>query len=704
MKLNQIKVSSFYLHALALQTLAPHTLALHTRALYQWVPRLSGWRRPVSLITRVLATLLMSGAATADDQISSEIISKSNAGQPTAIEEEIIVTATRSPYSLDRVATTVRIIDQQDIARSGVHTVADLLRNHSAVQVRDSSGIDRASSLSLRGFSASQNLLVLVDGRKLNNTDLGGPDLSAVNLGDVERIEILEGGAGALYGDQAVGGVINIITRRGGSAGGRLKVGRGSYDNESYQASYRNELASGIYYRVNTELERSDAYRDDTSLNTENYSALLGYRYRSGEVFVEGRQMDSEHLLAGGLFTSQVSTDRRQAGSSFNAYAVDNRVARIGIHQRLGELVELRASYSDRNETAVINSHSGFGDAVSWQERRVKLFDPRLILSLDRLRVTLGLDKERVDYGFTLDFGFGPSGTKQRHDKKSEYLHLLFSPRENLDLQAGVRHAQLDIDVEPFGVTYEQSVTVHNIGVSWRPGSWASELWGGGSWRVYLNRDETFRFPLADENVDFFGNLNLLDVQRGVAWELGSQWVWASTQLSLALFQHDNENEIAYDPMLGLYGANTNLDDTLRRGATVEFVWQANDKVSWHTVYTYTDATFDEGVYDGNRIPDVARHLAKLNASYQISEAVNLFAEIIYVGARQLDFANTTDELGGYSVFNLAATWQLSDWTLQARVNNIGQKEYSEFTSFYGVKALFPSAERSLMVTLAYDF
>lgn len=614
------------------------------------------------------------------------------------IEEEIVVTATRSPYSLDRVATTVRVIDQLEIHRSGVGSVADLLRNHGSVQVRDSSGIGRANSLSLRGFSASQNLLVLVDGRKLNNTDLGGPDLTAVNIDAVERIEILEGGAGALYGDQAVGGVINIVTKRRQAAGGSLQIGRGSYGNETYQASYHNELDSGIYYRVNTELERADAYRDDTNLNDEHYSALLGYRYGSGEVYVEGRQNDSQYLLTGALLENQVADDRRQAGSSFNDYAADNRVARIGFNQEFGEHVQLRASYSDRNEAAEITSVSNFGSAISWQDRRVKSFDPRLIISLDRLRFTLGLDKERVDYNFALDFGFGISGTQQNHDKNSEYLHVLYSPTDTIDIQGGLRHARLDVEVQPFDVDYAQSVTVHNVGVSWRPAT------AQGRWRVYLNRDETFRFGLADENVDFFGSFNLLDVQKGVAWELGSQWQSGNTQVNVAIFQHANENEIAYDPMLGFFGANTNLDDTRRRGATAEFAWQPTDALTLRSVYTYTDATFVDGVYDGNRIPDVARHLAKLNASYQVSSALNVFAEMVYVGSRQLDFAATLDELGGYSVFNLAATWQQQSWTLQARLNNLSQKEYSEFTSFFGAKALFPSAERSLMMTLAYAF
>ncbi len=616
-----------------------------------------------------------------------------------AIEHEVVVTATRSPYSLDRIATTVRVIDQQDIQRSGVRTVVDLLRNHGSVQVRDSSGIDRASNLSLRGFSGSENVLTLVDGRKLNNTDLAGPNLTTIHLDDVERIEILEGGAGALYGDQAVGGVINIITKREESAGGSVHIGRGSYDNEVYRTSYHNTLASSFYYRLNTDVERGDAYRDDTSLNYENYSVVTGYRHHSGEVYVEARQTDNEYLLTGALSVNEEDLDRRQGGGSFNDYAEDSRVARIGLNQRFGEHLELRTSYSDRNEEALIRSESGFGSAVSQQDRRIKLFDPRLIINVDRLRVTLGLDKEDVDYNFLVDFGFGPTGSNQSHNKESEYLHLVFSPHESLDIQGGIRHAKLKVDVQPFDLDYQQGVTVHNIGISWRP-----SIGGNRNWQIYVNRDETFRFALADENVDFFGNFSLLDVQRGVAWELGNRWEWAELKANLAVFQHDNENEIAYDSMLGFFGANTNLDDTRRRGATVELNWQASDKLALSTVYSYTDATFIEGVYEGNRIPDVARHLLKLNGSYQPHQHLNLFAEMLYVGSRQLDFTSSTDSLGAYTVFNLTATWHQNNWTLQARLNNIGDKEYSEFVSFFGSRALFPSAERNLMVTLGYDF
>lgn len=608
-------------------------------------------------------------------------------------ETVIVVTATRSPYSLDQVPATVRVITAEDIQASAATNVTDLLRSHGALQVFDSMGNGRDASLSLRGFGSGANALVLVDGRKLNNMDLGGPDLSAIPLADVERIEILEGGAGVLYGDQAVGGVINIITRTGGK-GGRVTVGRGSYDNELYRASYGDRFANGLDYRVAGDVERGNGYRRDSNLDYDNAAADIGYSYSAGRVFAEFQNTDNERRLTGALLAPQVHDDRRQPGASFNDYAADTRVARVGIDHHFSDWLVLLASYSDRDEDVVVNATSGFGDSVTLQNRRVKLFDPRLIVTRDALRLTLGADIERVDYDIALDFGFGFSGSAQEHRKHSEYVQAIYALTDRLDVQAGVRHAKLKTAVDPFDIGYDQSVTVQQVGASWRP----------GPWRFYLNRDETFRFPLADENVDFFGAVNLLEVQRGVAWELGGERAWGDVALHLALFHHDNRNEIGFDPALGFFGANTNFDDTRRRGGTVDLAWQLAANWDVRAFYTYQHARFVDGPHADNRVPAVSRQLAKLSSGYQLGNGIKLFGELVYTGAQELDLANSSGGLGGYTVGNLAATYRWQHWLLQARLNNVANKHYSELVSFFFTQGFFPSPERNIMLTLSYDF
>jgi iron complex outermembrane receptor protein len=620
------------------------------------------------------------------------------------IDEEIVTTATRSPYSLSQAANTIRVINRETIDRSGVANVAELLRNYGAVQVRDSMGNGRDSRLSLRGFGASANVLVLVDGRKLNNTDLGGQDLTAVSIADIERIEILEGGAGALFGDQAVGGVINIITAGRSVTGGHVSAGRGSYDNEKYGFSYQNQLDSGWFYGFNEDLARADGYRDDSSVNYENYSGELGYAYdygsAGGRLFVEGRQSDNEYRLTGALTADQAAADRRQAGPSFNDYAADTRTFRLGIDHRFNNILQFLGAYSDRDEDVVIDASSGFGDTLTLQSRRVVSFDPRLIFTFGDWHLTAGLDVERVDYDFDIDFGFGVSGSAHENRKRSEYLQVLYTVTQRFTLQAGIRHANLDTDVGVDGagmdIDYEQSATVQQIGA----------LWMGDDWRFYLNRDETFRFPLADENVDFFGVVNQLDVQRGVAWELGGERQWRQLDAKLSVFQQDNKDEIGFDPALGFFGANTNFDDTRRRGVTLVASWIGNNNKPWSAqfLYTYLDARFTQGAYDKKRIPGVARELAKLQVNYQAFNGLDLTAEWVYTGLQTLDLSNSGDTLGGYTVANIVATYRFRDWTLNARLNNITAREYTELVTFFGSRALYPSPERNLVMNLTYSF
>src|SRR5690606_21780786 len=147
--------------------------------------------------------------------------------------ETVYVSATRSETVPVPVATQIKIISAEDISISGAKLLTDVLRTQAGMQLSDMDGSGmRSVSISMRGLSGANNVLVLVDGRKLNNPSQEGPALNAIALRDIERIEIVQGSAGVLYGDQAIGGVINVITRRAaaGETSGSL-VARAGSDN-----------------------------------------------------------------------------------------------------------------------------------------------------------------------------------------------------------------------------------------------------------------------------------------------------------------------------------------------------------------------------------------------------------------------------------------------------------------------------------------
>ncbi len=611
------------------------------------------------------------------------------------LDDEVVVTATRSPYSIDRVPMRVRVIDADAIELSAARGVEELLRGEGSLQVRDSVGTGRNVSLSLRGLGAGQNALILLDGRRLNNSDLSEPDLTAIALADVARIEVLEGGAGVLYGDQAVGGVVNVITRQGREQGGFVSAGAGSYSARNLQGAYGGTaLDDRLDYRVSGQLDKSDGYRDDTEVDYRRWRAEAGWRYGYGRVFAEVQSTDNDFRLPGALQDFERRQDRRQAGNSFNDYRIDAEMYRAGIDHRFGEVAQLLASLSRRDEDATILGRSlSFGDSRTEQTRQVDIVDPRLVLSLGDWRVTLGGDLENYDYDLLVSSLFGDSASEHRHERRSGYAQVIYSPIDTLQLSAGIRHAKVDVDVDGgwFQADYDDSLTVRQVGASWR---------ATDNLRLFVNRDETFRFPLADENVDFMGAVVALKPQEGVAWELGGEWQLDTLALGLVLFDHAIDNEIGYDTDLW---ANVNFDDTRRRGATLDAAWQVMDNLEARASVTRMTAEFDAGPLDGNRVPGVSEKLGKLSLAYGATDNLRLMAEAIHTGAVAVDLAGA-NELGGYTVYNLAASWQAGDWLLRARLNNITGKAYTELVTFFGAPAYYPSPRRNATLAVEYRF
>ena len=171
----------------------------------------------------------------------------------------------------------------------------------------------------MRGFgeTANANTLIMVDGRRLNNMDIGVPDLNSISLKDVKRVEIIQGSAGTLFGVQVVGGVINIITDTPGDFSAFAEAGYGSYESYNARAGVSHRLDNGFSYRFTLDKKETDNYRDNNALNYENVAGRLGYEHTSGEVFFDFQHVDEDLDTPAALFAAEVAADRRQVTVDF---------------------------------------------------------------------------------------------------------------------------------------------------------------------------------------------------------------------------------------------------------------------------------------------------------------------------------------------------------------------------------------------------
>ena len=634
--------------------------------------------------------------------------------------DDVVVSGTRHEESALTVPASIQVIDRKEIEASGASHIVEVLRGRGGIQVSDLYGDGTRATVGMRGFgeSANANTLILIDGRRLNNNDIAPPDLNSISLRDVDRIEIVQGSAGALYGDQAVGGIINIITRKPGKFHAELSARAGSYTNRGFQGLVSQQLDSGLSYRASGEIRSAANYRDHNDLILRNFFGRLGYEYSTGSVFAEFQQIDEDLLTPGALFVGELAADRRQSPLPFasNFTNTDTTVLRTGVKQNLTDNWALEAEATHREvQVDFRSSFRTFLAQPSAQTRKVETFAPRLIgvypFAPGDLLLTLGYDWEYSNYKISSQLG------EQQNDQKIRglYAQTVIPLHERLSATLGIRRAVanndlIDSTTFPTGLNHTASETVTELGLNFRPSD---------SWRLFARRDENFRFAKVDELTDPAGGV-VLKTQTGVSYELGAEWRRQRFNLSATLYRLNLRNEIAVVPGIGLFGApaNTNIPQTRRDGMIVGAGVQASRQLYLSGDYSYIDSEVQSGLNTGKRIPFVAKHSVRIAADYQATAGLDFHAELQGIGKRVFsgDFNEVLDRFPGYAVINLKAAYRLHGWQLSGRINNLLDRAYSDFgarSTVFGppptftvsqVKSFLPAPERNFMIELKREF
>lgn len=274
---------------------------------------------------------------------------------------EVVVTATRSSISVTDSPSPVEVIHSRAIQNSNGSTVADVLRSASSMVLKDYGGNAALKTASLRG-TASEHLLILVNGNRFNSFQNGLADLSLVPLNDVERIEIVRGGASALYGADALGGVVNILTRPPGSDTRiQTSVAAGSF---GYQKAFVEGQGRIGRLGLLTGFSREQG-RDDypfTTLRRTNHDFRREQIYLHGDAVIDAssavtfsaQHVRSERGVPGSLiYPSDVARQNDNDVNLLLGY-LDHRFDRLELSLRTAFHYNLQL-YND--PTFFINSH-----------------------------------------------------------------------------------------------------------------------------------------------------------------------------------------------------------------------------------------------------------------------------------------------------------------------------------------------------------
>ncbi len=619
----------------------------------------------------------------------------------------VVVSATRTPRSLYPTGANISIVTATEIAGSGASTLADVLRGRGGIQVSDLFGDGSRPSVSTRGFgaNAAANTLILVDGRRLNNADLGAPDLNSIPLQDIERIEIVQSSGGVLFGDQAVGGVINIITRDPGRLRAAVTAQAGSYGRREGGVTVENRHGNGLGYRVSGMRRRRDNYRDNNGQDYFSGSAQIDYIGSRGHAFAEYQAIDEELEAPGGLFLEQLAADRRQALNPNDFIDTRTYVGRVGGIYDLVAGWELQAEYTDRkSDSDGLLSVLGASSAVT-TKRRHREFTPRLVRGWEtagsEALLTLGADV--FETRFFLSSIFGDIDDEQ--SRIAGYARLIQPLTERFTLTLGHRRAIVENDISgaflPPGSEIDDEASANELGMAFAITP---------QWLLFGRVETNYRFVLADEytSASFGGVIPV--TQTGRSTELGSEWRHARGGLKIAMYQLDVEDEIEFDPILFI---NTNIGDTRRRGLIAEANWQPWSLLTLNAEYGYVEPDIVAGPLEGKVIPFVARHVGRVGARYRISEALGAGLEVYGISDRVAvgDFDNVLPGAPGYVVGRASLSYAWQGLRVALAIDNLLDKDYSDNaqTGFrpplFAVETVrFPAPERTYVLTLSYAY
>jgi len=603
--------------------------------------------------------------------------------------DEVVVTASRTPQLHKNVIGDVTVIDREEIERIGAGSITDVLRLQPGVQVATNGGAGTESSIYLRGTSSEQ-IVVLVDGLRINSATLGRTSFENIPLAQIEKIEILRGSASSLYGADAVGGVIQIFTRKSLSEKPLINaaVGLGSYNTKTAEFGINGGI-NALKYGVNV-----------SSLDTDSFSAKRirrgkdsdddSYRNLSTSAFAE-LELAQGHTWGLQFFESKGHNEYDAASPSTNyesfteqtlqSYAFTSKNQFTDFWHstfKLGMGVDDSDSHAKPNKTKASSTYNPTGISKYRTEQKQISWQNDFTLPLG----TLTLAYDRLEQDVSSVANFKTKYKKERNDDSFLASYLL--DQGNHSVQASIRedHNTQFGNYMTGGAGYGYRITPQ--------------------WRVTANYGKAFRAPTFNQlYYPNFGDPTLTP-EKSDNVEAGVKYTGGKLNAGVTVFQNKIRSLLANagpaTPSCTLTNfCPINVGKAEIQGVTTEASWNISDNLLLSGNFTVQSPRNEDTnqllVRRGNRYGTV--NLLHTWGNLQWG------AEVNGASTRYNDTSNKIP-MSGYMLVNMTANYKLSpEWKLEARANNLLDKNY--ILSYVTATVPYNTAGSNLFVGLRYN-
>lgn len=630
--------------------------------------------------TLAAASLLAAAPAFAVETVDQQAAAPDVAGRAGATAvEDVVVTANRSAQPIERVGASVTVLTQAAIEARQTPAVVELLAQTPGVSFTRNGGVGTSTGVNIRG-AESQHTVVLIDGVKLNDpsSTQGGFNFGNLLVGDTARIEVLRGAQSTLWGSQAIGGVVNIVTAE------PTEALQGSLDAEAGArgTTYFRGGVGGANERLSWRLAAS-------RYDTDGFSA-----------FAKGTEDDgyTNTGLSGRLnlkVTDAVSLDLRSVWSSgrndFDAFNGDSReygktqelVAYAGLNfdlldGRFRNRIGYAHTDTDRRNFNPDNKVQTLTFDAEGQNRRWEY--QGAFAFTEALNATFGLEHEKSEMKTRSpgDWNPNPAFGRGEAELNSAYGQVQWTVLDGLTLTGGLRYD----DHAQYGDNLLGQVAA----------AWALN---DGDTVVRASWGQGFRAPGLYELYSEYGNLTL-QPEEFDSWEVGvEQRLFDRAVVSATYFNRQADNEIRYngcstpstDPLctvngVGRWGYYRNVQKTEAQGVELVGRVDVTERLNVSANYTWTDAKSASGATDGKRLTRRPEHMANLAADYAFAFGLKTGVAVRYVGETFNNDTNTV-KVDAYTLVDLRASYPIND-TLEVygRIENAFDEDYQTVLNY----------------------
>ena len=645
------------------------------------------------------------------------------AAEPSSADSgQVVISTSRMEESEDRAVTGVTVITAENIERSTAQNLPEILSLYAGLYVSDISGARRDYQVDLRGFGqgSQQNILLLIDDRVANLADQWGPDWNLVPLSQIERIEVVRGSRGnVIYGDYAVAGIVNVITKTGKGLGGNATTAYGSYDTKKATTSFGGATGHATYEMYTGYLE-SDGFRDNSHTEAQDIGANwhLTPNERWKVQFSGGYHKDDTHL-PGALMASDLDAGTEWTDSvvSSDRTKLEDYYVQAGLEKVVlsNDLFILETAYRNRS-MHYTRSFADDAPNIAGNDSNIDTtafsLAPQIIFRGDfngvSNRMAVGYDLIQLWRGYSSYLDYTASGApvatayKGKNEKQTSsfFIHDELGIGDKWILSGGYRleRATYRFQKSAMGerVIDDESYTA---GIAYRFGDHA---------RWYGSYTHGFRLPTLDELYDYRTATTDADLQAQTFsdYEIGlSTRMGRHLKFSADVFQIRTKDEIIEDTASATFD---NLDwDTLRQGLELTADWQYRGW-TFGGGYTYMETKFESGPYKGNEIPNVPNDRAFGHISYTSSQGLLIGLECVYMGNRRLvgDWNNDAQRLEDFLLLNAKVQYSWRRLTVFVDLNNILNKQYAAYgdLSNSGEAGFYPAPEFNFLAGVSINY